>query len=58
LSIEALEREEDMLRKEADKDKEYIKTIQSFQMSLEKRYISFGLYGARAKYTIGALSSQ
>lgn len=38
-----------------EQDKEYVKLIQSYPTSTEKRVISFGLYGGKPKYTVGAI---
>jgi hypothetical protein len=38
-----------------EEDLEYIKHIHNFPTSTEKRVISFGLYGAKHKYTTGAI---
>ena len=40
-----------------EKDKEYIKIIAALPKSDENRVISFGLYGTKDKYTIGAINN-
>ncbi len=55
---------EDAIRKEQreeteanEQDQKYIQQIASFPQSSEKRVISFGLYGAKPKYTMGAIKN-
>lgn len=40
-----------------DQDKELLEKIAKFPTSTEKRVISFGLYGAKEKYTLGAIKN-
>lgn len=55
LVLEAIAKE-DREQKEADEeDKMYIQQIATFPTSTEKRVISFGLYGGKEKYTVGAI---
>jgi hypothetical protein len=52
---EALDEEAQELKETEDEDKVYREQIAAFPKSTEKRVISFGLYGAKEKYTHGAL---
>jgi hypothetical protein len=51
----AIEKEASEQKEADDMDKLYIKQIAAFPTSTEKRVISFGLYGAKEKYTMGAI---
>jgi hypothetical protein len=51
----AIEKEAREEKEAAEMDTKYIQTIQNFPKSNEKRVISFGLYGSKPKYTIGAI---
>jgi len=52
---EAILKEEREQKESDEQDKEFIKQIAGYPASKEKRVISFGLYGAKEKYTIGAI---
>jgi len=52
---EAIEKEKKEQKEADDEDKLYIEKIKSLPSSHEKRVISFGLYGAKEKYTTGAV---
>lgn len=52
---EALEKEEREARDAAEEDRRLVSLIHSLPPSDEKRVISFGLYGAKEKYTVGAI---
>lgn len=51
----AIAKEEAEEKVAVEEDKKYVELIQSFPSSTEKRVISFGLYGAKPKYTTGAI---
>ena len=57
--LEAIAKEEKEQKEAADMDKTYIEQIKGMAVATnrlkEKRIISFGLYGAREKYTQGAI---
>jgi len=55
LVLEAIAKEEREQKEAEDEDKAYIQQISTFPSSTEKRIISFGLYGAKEKYTNGAI---
>lgn len=52
---EAIKKEEAEIKESIADDKSEIAMIAKFPTSTEKRVISFGLYGAKEKYTIGAI---
>jgi hypothetical protein len=52
---DSLEKEAIEVKETEDEDKLYIAQIAAFPKSTEKRVISFGLYGAKEKYTTGAI---
>ena len=52
---EAIKKEEAEIKESIVDDKSEIAMIAKFPTSTEKRVISFGLYGAKEKYTIGAI---
>jgi hypothetical protein len=51
---DALDKELEEVKESEEEDKLYIAQIAAFPRSDEKRVISFGLYGAKEKYTAGA----
>ena len=55
LVLEAIAKEEREQKEADEEDKTFIEQIASFPTSTEKRVISFGLYGAKEKYTSGAI---
>lgn len=56
LVLEAIAKEEREEKEAEEEDKVYIQQIATFPSStVEKRVISFGLYGAKEKYTAGAI---
>ena len=52
---EAIDEENAELKETEEEDKLYRQQIAAFPKSTEKRVISFGLYGAKEKYTLGAV---
>jgi hypothetical protein len=54
---EAAEKEAREEREAAEEDKKHLQTIAAFPSSSEKRVISFGLYGSKPKYTVGAVKN-
>ena len=52
---EAIDEENIELKETEEEDKLYRQQIAAFPTSTEKRVISFGLYGAKEKYTLGAV---
>ena len=52
---EAIDEENIELKETEEEDKLYRQQIAAFPTSTEKRVISFGLYGAKEKYTLGAI---
>lgn len=55
LVMDAIAKEEREQKEALEEDKTYIQQIDTFPSSKEKRVISFGLYGAKEKYTHGAI---
>eukprot|EP00596_Hydrurales_sp_CCMP1899_P002156 CAMPEP_0119035306 /NCGR_PEP_ID=MMETSP1177-20130426/2235_1 /TAXON_ID=2985 /ORGANISM="Ochromonas sp, Strain CCMP1899" /LENGTH=478 /DNA_ID=CAMNT_0006993353 /DNA_START=161 /DNA_END=1594 /DNA_ORIENTATION=+ len=51
----AIEKELGEIKESEEEDKVYIAQIAAFPKSDEKRVVSFGLYGAKEKYTAGAV---
>lgn len=57
LVTESIEKEEREVKEAEEEDKTYIEQIKTFPASSERRVISFGLYGAKEKYTAGAIKN-
>ena len=55
LVMEAITKENIEEKESIEEDQKYVQLIQQLPKSLEKRVISFGLYGSNKKYTIGKI---
>lgn len=51
----SIRREASEQKSSEEEDAIYLQQISRFPRSMEKRVISFGLYGSKAKYTVGAI---
>ena len=56
--MQSIKHEEDELKEDAENDKKYIDYISKLPTSIEKRYISFGLYGNNLKLLSDGVSIQ